>query len=1026
MAKVKFDIEVNGEGQLRSITADLGKADKATNTFKASTVALGNIYADVMGSITASVRDMATTFVKSGIDFNKQTENTISGLRALSIAIQDKNIPITERFTKAQKEATLALSELQKINANTPHNLSQTNEIYKAMYVSMKNVGASTGQIINLTEKISIAAGAAGIEFQSLLAGVDGLASGTVLANSDLGRFLSSLGLTNDELKNSKDVIGLLNEKLGDFSAIDTYETALSNLGNEWTKLAGKLTTDIFAGLKITFKELSGQMQNMSDRDIEDMKNAFTDMSILMVKGAGAIVQALGSTAHFLQGIVVLLENAYLQASNLFSWTEELQKQVEANRESYMAFGETLENIDTITNDLVGTIVDSIEASRGKTEATIDQNEAESILNETKENTTLLTRLATEAEEEATRIAKEKAKADRESARALRDKVSAYQAYDDAMYSAKDTTSEEDFMRDLGNRLARMGNNGTSQEELARLYEAEMEKHRKATEDVGEEVDNLRRDNNQNAEETRKLLSSSRPTGGASGGYGAGSAEGLHSTGFSGATAGGAYYGTGGGGSPAMSSSPSHFEGTLQTSSGRDLSRVGKSLTMNIGLFGQAVNNVTKSLYNMEEITAMKVESDDLIAKRDAEIYNRDKLLYRKYSEELQSVTSSIADLNKGMEDRNLERENLLQERASILEGQRIKALEKEQQARLDLISSLNETILTLNNISSGLATDWSASAREALFGGTDRSLGYEEAKANAEEAWKAFSADTSNGDLLSAYNKRMNELIGTLDDFSDWTKYNSSAEQEFAKIQAQRDIDAMQDAQLDTKEEVDKQLEELKKITEATQNTYDETKRLEDIKKESEYQTAQNARLEAIQRRSEAIEKENRDATEEIATLSKRANDLSEQIKSVQYTNKTLSQQIANSNNRIEAYEKEIRELSKNIADNQYVTAEATKSTTSGSTMPVVTPRPPSGGVTMNSYDSGGYTGNMSASSIAGVVHGREYVLNAQTTKDLGLNENNGGVMKEIRDLMYEQVKTSKKIQSIERQMLKNAIEVA
>jgi len=50
-----------------------------------------------------------------------------------------------------------------------------------------------------------------------------------------------------------------------------------------------------------------------------------------------------------------------------------------------------------------------------------------------------------------------------------------------------------------------------------------------------------------------------------------------------------------------------------------------------------------------------------------------------------------------------------------------------------------------------------------------------------------------------------------------------------------------------------------------------------------------------------------------------------------------------------------------------------------------------------MPGYSSGGYTGNMGVGSIAGVVHGQEYVVNAQTTRDLGLNANNGGVFKEM-----------------------------
>lgn len=46
--------------------------------------------------------------------------------------------------------------------------------------------------------------------------------------------------------------------------------------------------------------------------------------------------------------------------------------------------------------------------------------------------------------------------------------------------------------------------------------------------------------------------------------------------------------------------------------------------------------------------------------------------------------------------------------------------------------------------------------------------------------------------------------------------------------------------------------------------------------------------------------------------------------------------------------------------------------------------------------YSSGGYTGNIGINDIAGVVHGQEYVVNAQTTRDLGLN-NSAGVFKDI-----------------------------
>lgn len=52
--------------------------------------------------------------------------------------------------------------------------------------------------------------------------------------------------------------------------------------------------------------------------------------------------------------------------------------------------------------------------------------------------------------------------------------------------------------------------------------------------------------------------------------------------------------------------------------------------------------------------------------------------------------------------------------------------------------------------------------------------------------------------------------------------------------------------------------------------------------------------------------------------------------------------------------------------------------------------------GITAKGFSSGGYTGNGGKNQIAGVVHGQEYVLNAQATKRIGVNNlnalNNGG----------------------------------
>jgi len=67
--------------------------------------------------------------------------------------------------------------------------------------------------------------------------------------------------------------------------------------------------------------------------------------------------------------------------------------------------------------------------------------------------------------------------------------------------------------------------------------------------------------------------------------------------------------------------------------------------------------------------------------------------------------------------------------------------------------------------------------------------------------------------------------------------------------------------------------------------------------------------------------------------------------------------------------------------------------------------------------FASGGYTGNIGTDDIAGVVHGQEYVINAQTTADLGLN-GSGSVFESMEEkldamakLLYESTLTLKKL---------------
>jgi len=219
----------------------------------------------IAGAALATAFKSATT---AGFKFNSEIEQSINGISSLIAATskledsQGNSVTQQELLNMARKESIDIIDKLNKVNADTPHTLTQTQQIFKAMLPGMRALNVSYEDMVEITKKMSIASGAAGIQFQQLLAGVDGLASGAVASNSELGRFFRSLGLTNEALKKASQSAGglekLLNDKLSGFEAIETMATNTSNLEVAWSELTGTVT-------KASFEKTKGVMKDIAD-----------------------------------------------------------------------------------------------------------------------------------------------------------------------------------------------------------------------------------------------------------------------------------------------------------------------------------------------------------------------------------------------------------------------------------------------------------------------------------------------------------------------------------------------------------------------------------------------------------------------------------------------------------------------------------------------------------------------------------------------------------------------------------------
>jgi tape measure domain-containing protein len=72
--------------------------------------------------------------------------------------------------------------------------------------------------------------------------------------------------------------------------------------------------------------------------------------------------------------------------------------------------------------------------------------------------------------------------------------------------------------------------------------------------------------------------------------------------------------------------------------------------------------------------------------------------------------------------------------------------------------------------------------------------------------------------------------------------------------------------------------------------------------------------------------------------------------------------------------------------------------------------------------FASGGYTGDIPTNAVAGVVHGKEYVINAKTTKDLGIN-NSGGLFQDMLKAMRSMESRMAKMEQLAMNQLREII---
>lgn len=296
MARLDVNVKETGIDQtskkIKQLDKDIKTTDKSSKEYTKTNKDMGKSLKDVgiaVAGVYASFKSLDTVYngvIKNGIQYQSLLEDQLAGLTALRVATtknidaQGKALTLEQKYIIAQKESIATLKELQLINERTPQQLLETLELYKVLVPTLGRAGASQMELFKVTELLAKASANYGLGFQQLIAGVDGLATGTVLAASDLGKFLVPLGLSNEKLRETSNVAQLLIDKLSPLGKdLDTLTVRTSNLANAWNELGKRITEPIYDDVKDAVLSLTTAINSIDNQDIDRIANVAEEMA---------------------------------------------------------------------------------------------------------------------------------------------------------------------------------------------------------------------------------------------------------------------------------------------------------------------------------------------------------------------------------------------------------------------------------------------------------------------------------------------------------------------------------------------------------------------------------------------------------------------------------------------------------------------------------------------------------------------------------------------------------------------------
>jgi len=303
-------VDISLDANIARLVSSLNRAESHLNSVQQTTNNLTNTLMR-MASGAVGIYAVGSAFkglLTSGMEANRMMENSEGKLFAMinsSKAYTDvlgNQLTATERLGAVNRETAMTMDLLTKANAETSMGMTELIDVYALMKPGMDRNKVAIQDQIQILKMVTNTAANFGVGADELANGIDDLADGTWKSNSGFGKMMKSLQLTQDEVKNTDNLLGLLTARMAETGAAsDNMDTALSNLDVAWGNITGTLSKDIFGATKESIKVLTNMMGTDGVLASQAYAQSFKSLADFAVKAIGFIIKAINQMITLMQ-----------------------------------------------------------------------------------------------------------------------------------------------------------------------------------------------------------------------------------------------------------------------------------------------------------------------------------------------------------------------------------------------------------------------------------------------------------------------------------------------------------------------------------------------------------------------------------------------------------------------------------------------------------------------------------------------------------------------------------------------------